>query len=311
MTTLLFQIWFTLFLLLLVELVFVVIGGDTIKEEPIKLTEVQATSLLVAFFRQIETHRNQSASSSSSNPLIVDKFASVLLEKLGMDENVVKWKNSPFLDPGIDILALRTRTIDDWLIEGSRRQIVNLGSGMCTRPYRLNLKSDVVVFEVEKDGTLLQAKRQALKDHEPKVQIVDVTADVSEDLEEALALAKINPMIPTDWIAEGLLAYLPVSSHLEIFRAMHRLSAPGSRFIATNVKPEFQDYTNEIGISFPHVGFRTTEGLIAELRQAGWSRNTTQIDDHVFYQRFKRAMNVPVCMVATEWDNLDVEEPEF
>ena len=81
---------------------------------------------------------------------------------------------------------------------------------MCTRPYRLDWNSRtsdrVAVFEVEKDLSLLQAKRGALAGYEPRAKVVDVQGDVTADFGEALLAAGFDVTQPTDWIAEGLLA---------------------------------------------------------------------------------------------------------
>jgi O-methyltransferase involved in polyketide biosynthesis len=109
-----------------------------------QLSEVQATSLLVAYLRHMETTRSRIGNNQPpSPPLIQDDFAQILLDQLLVGNNnkhmIDQWRQDPFLPLGINMLAIRTRTIGDWLLQGKgHAQIVNLGAGMCTRPYRLD-----------------------------------------------------------------------------------------------------------------------------------------------------------------------------
>jgi len=285
-----------------------------------QLTEVQATSLLVAYWRQIETDRmsyNQHGTPPSP-PLIQDPFAKLLVQELGRSRHLEQWMKSPMLPFGIEVMALRTRVIDDWLVEQKpqlkKKQIVNLGAGMCTRPYRMKELSgggtSVSFFEVESDIDLLTAKHGVLKEKgfTPVVaNLQTVHADVTdtEALKEALLASGFDPNQPTDWILEGLMEYLPMATHSKIFACLRGLSkdAPGgsSRIMVWQNDPWCLDWCRMMDISLPHIGDRTKEDLWSILEANDWSENKVIIDNAYWWSHFQRcASSVPVYMIACE-----------
>jgi methyltransferase (TIGR00027 family) len=143
-----------------------------------------------------------------SPSLCKDEQATVLLDALATSEQIEGYATSLALPIGINIMAIRTRTIDDWLMEKAAelrpRQVVNLGAGMCTRPYRLpwssNANATITVFEVD-DSHLLQTKHNVLRQagYLPRVAVVNVAGDVTkESLAESLLQAGFDPELPTD-----------------------------------------------------------------------------------------------------------------
>jgi O-methyltransferase involved in polyketide biosynthesis len=74
------------------------------------VTEVQATSLLVSYWRYKE------ATKPPGVRLIDDLPDKILVDALVTTEQRDIFENSPILERGIDALALRTRFIDDWLL---------------------------------------------------------------------------------------------------------------------------------------------------------------------------------------------------
>lgn len=243
------------------------------------LTPVQQTSLLVAYWRMLETQRSSTGLFQNNPPptpsLIQDKLAAVLIDKLASKELVQTFRSSPFLVIGINCLAIRTKVIDDWLLnepqrlhaqqpQQLRRQVVNLGAGMCTRPYRLDWNehsttssnTDTIVYEVD-DAHLLEAKRNVLSQagHEPRVPLVHVPGDVTntKTLMKALFDCGYDPSLPTDWLGEGLFAYLPPQKHMAVFECAKRYSAPTtSRLLFTMCDPFCHDYVvNMMGVNMP------------------------------------------------------------
>jgi methyltransferase (TIGR00027 family) len=281
-------------------------------EEPLlRLTEVQSTSLLVAFWRKMETQRSSLGANPPSPSLCRDEQATALLDALATSEQIEGYMTSPALPIGTNMMAIRTRTIDDWLMEKATelrpRQVVNLGAGMCTRPYRLpwssNANATITVFEVD-DSRLLQTKHNVLGQagYLPRVPVVNVEGDVTkETLAESLLQAGFDPKLPTDWIAEGLLGYLPLESHRPLFQLAHKLSAPGSRFVVVQSDPSITEYMDsKLKVKLPHVGFKVREETLKDFRSTGWSKNITVLDDSDFLRRYGRTMEMPVYVVLAE-----------
>jgi methyltransferase (TIGR00027 family) len=281
-------------------------------EKPLlRLTEVQSTSLLVAFWRKIETQRSSMGANPPSPSLCKDEQATVLLDALATSEQIEGYATSLALPIGINIMAIRTRTIDDWLMEKAAelrpRQVVNLGAGMCTRPYRLpwssNANATITVFEVD-DSHLLQTKHNVLRQagYLPRVPVVNVAGDVTkESLAESLLQAGFDPKLPTDWIAEGLLEYLPLESHRPLFQLARKLSAPGSRFVGFQGDPWNLDYMDSVlNVKLPFIGLKVREDIVEDFRAAGWSKNITVLDDYDFQPRYGRTTTLPVYLVLAE-----------
>jgi O-methyltransferase involved in polyketide biosynthesis len=169
------------------------------------VTEVQATSLLVSYWRYKE------ATKPPGVRLIDDLPDKIIVDALVATEQRDIFENSPILERGIDALALRTRFIDDWLLrrlpagvahdtEGSALSadqldgrssqlkqlstttVVNLGAGMDARPYRLKeLAGRSKYIEVDSDRSLLELKHSILqRKMKPHCPVVQAEADLSD-----------------------------------------------------------------------------------------------------------------------------------
>lgn len=242
--------------------------------------------------------------------LIQDELAEVLVTKLASKEILQQYKTSPFLPIGINCLAIRTRVIDDWLLskqqQQDQRQIVNLGAGMCARPYRLNFEnSNVVIYEVD-DLHLLKAKRTILRDagYEPRVKVVDVAGDVTsmKELGESLLEKGFDSCLPTDWICEGLFAYLDPEHHLSVLKTAKQFGGgEGSRFVLTTCDPFCREYvTCMMGVDIPWAQLRPIADIVDEMVKAGWSKDVRILGDDDFWRLFQRAITLPIPIVMAE-----------
>ena len=240
--------------------------------------------------------------------LIQDDHASVLVEKLASKELLQSFQSSPFLSIGVNCLAIRTRVIDDWLSRGKdspQRQIVNLGAGMCTRPYRIDFGKDCVVYEVD-DPNLLNAKRQVLHEagHAPMSKVVHVAGDVTDmdTLAVTLLESGFDPLLPTDWVAEGLFAYLDPVHHIKVLQGAKQLAGrSGSRFILTSVDPFCREYVVDMmGVEMPWAGLRRISNVIEELNKSGWSKDVTVLGDEDYMRMFHRAVTLPIFLVMAK-----------
>eukprot|EP00928_Gymnodinium_smaydae_P055419 TRINITY_DN38978_c0_g1_i1.p1 TRINITY_DN38978_c0_g1~~TRINITY_DN38978_c0_g1_i1.p1 ORF type:complete len:299 (+),score=39.27 TRINITY_DN38978_c0_g1_i1:101-997(+) len=266
----------------------------------LQLSPVQSTSLLTAFWRKIE--------SNSSAPLIHDKPASTLVSALLSDDLKEKWLASPILDCGVDVLAVRSRAIDDWLQSSSAMlQVVNLGAGMCCRPYRLDLRgvgSDrkIAWFEVD-DPHLLATKRAALEDDGVAVNVdrlVDVAGNVTDigSLTESLLQADFVSSIPTYWILEGLLEYLDPNCHEAIFEMARRLGGSAeSRIVMQVLEPQTLEYFTDLGVDLPYQKLVCADHVVDGLHKAGW-RNVRVRREKEFLELYGRSPTLPgFCLV--------------
>lgn len=197
-------------------------------------TSVGSTALMVAAARAVET--------ASSNPLIRDEFARVLVSSAGP-----AWERlaSPDLDwigddergrrahrVACDYQAVRTHFFDEYFraaTEAGIRQVVILAAGLDSRAYRLNWPADTTVYEIDQPK-VVEYKTSTLEDAGavPTATRRTVAIDLRDDWPAALSAAGFDRTRPTAWLAEGLLPYLPAKAQNLLFERLTALSAPGS-----------------------------------------------------------------------------------
>lgn len=245
----------------------------------LKSNSVQSTSLLVAYWRSLETLH-------APNPLIRDPTAQILLDNLLNEEARQKFETSTIRQIGWDMLALRTRVIDDWLLQQGpfqnisanpyhgRRQLVNLGAGMCGRPYRLNCANIFDrVLEVELDGSLLDIKHQVLREAacQPTTDLVTVELDLLQDSDKSLVTLYQHGLErdkPTDWLAEGLFAYLDSDGHQSVFELAGGRSQ--SRLAVSLFEDECKELFLQHNVDLPWKDLVPCEDIIAQASSVGW-----------------------------------------
>ncbi len=204
-------------------------------------TSVGATAVMVAAARAAETDRD--------NPLIRDPYAKDLVANAGTG----MWEfmlNGEFVakvadaDPEVAAIvehmgsyqAVRTHFFDAYFadaVAAGIRQIVILASGLDSRAYRLPWPAGTTVYEIDQPK-VLEYKTATLNQHgaTPSATRREVPIDLRFDWPKALRDRGFDPTVPTAWLAEGLLMYLPADAQDRLFEHVTELSAPGSRIAA-------------------------------------------------------------------------------
>jgi len=211
-------------------------------------SSVGATATMVAAQRALATRER----------LIDDRFAEPLVRAVGADFP------TRILDGEVDFdqagteftrrfaaetMAVRTRYFDQLFTDAASagiRQAVILAAGLDARAQRLPWPSGTVVFEVDQPE-VIDFKKQVLADMglvSPAVDHRTVGIDLRDDWPQALLDDGFNPSIPTAWIAEGLLTYLPPHAQDALFDNITELSSPGSR-LATEHVPDPTVFSGE------------------------------------------------------------------
>jgi methyltransferase (TIGR00027 family) len=207
-------------------------------------TSVGATAVMVAAARAAETARD--------NPLIRDPYAKDLVANAGTgvwefmlnDEFVAKVADA---DPEVAAIvehmgayqAVRTHFFDNFFTDAAAagiRQIVILASGLDSRAYRLQWPARTTVYEIDQPK-VLEYKAATLRQQgaTPTAVRREVPIDLRLDWPKALRDAGFDPSVPTAWLAEGLLMYLPAEAQDRLFEHITELSAAGSRVSAETV----------------------------------------------------------------------------
>ncbi|WP_218005731.1 class I SAM-dependent methyltransferase [Actinomadura hibisca] len=192
---------------------------------------VGLTALMVAAARAIETRR--------PDVLAADPYAEHFVRAAAASAG---WPVRPEDVPGGDgdplwgrlgrYFGLRTRVLDDFLMRSACegvQQVVLLGAGLDTRAFRLDWPPGQSVYEIDRAGVL--AFKQGVLDGvgaAPRAVRRPIAADLRHDWTRMLLGAGFDPAVPTAWLAEGLLLYLPRDAEQQVIDTVDRLSAPGS-----------------------------------------------------------------------------------
>ncbi|UXA14671.1 class I SAM-dependent methyltransferase [Mycobacterium sp. SMC-8] len=208
-------------------------------------SSVGATATMVAAARAI--------ASREPAPLIDDPYAAPLVRAVGIEffTKVVAGEidyasgdDSGGASLMTDVMAVRTRFFDDFFADacgaGPQQitQAVILASGLDSRAYRLDWPTGTTVFEIDQPAVIeFKTATLAALGAQPAAQLHTVAVDLRDDWPAALREAGFDADVPTAWIAEGLLVYLPPDAQDRLFDEITHLSAPGSR-LATEYHPD-------------------------------------------------------------------------
>ena len=95
-----------------------------------------------------------------------------------------------------------------------------------------------MVYEIDQPD-VIEFKTRVLADAgaAPSAERRTIAIDLREDWPKALRAEGFDPSVPTAWIAEGLLIYLPPEAQDRLLDDITALSAPGSRLATEHMDP--------------------------------------------------------------------------
>ena len=166
---------------------------------------VSDTALLVAACRAMETER--------SDALVRDPFAAKLAGEKGMALAGTVSIGKEFMTYGV---GMRARLIDELLTRATREHdvdtVMNLGAGLDTRPWRLELPNNLHWIEVDFPA-ILDYKSGVLADEKPRCRVERASLDLNDPGQRDQLLRLVSSGSKRAlMITEGLLMYLPVST---------------------------------------------------------------------------------------------------
>jgi methyltransferase (TIGR00027 family) len=279
-------------------------------------TSVGTTAVMVAAARAAETER--------PDPLIRDPYAKVLVAGAGTGawefmldgEFVAKVAEADAEAAAVfehmsAYQAVRTHFFDAFFadaVAAGIRQIVILASGLDSRAYRLQWPAGTTVYEIDQPK-VLEYKSATLDQHDVSPTAVrrEVAMDLRFDWPNALRQAGFDSSVPTAWLAEGLLMYLPADAQDRLFEHITALSAPGSRIAAETMGVQTDDRRTEMRERFERIaaqfGVESTLDVqeliysdpdradVADwLAEHGWSSTATSSRDEM--RRLGRAVEL-------------------
>lgn len=194
---------------------------------PVPTSGVAMTALGVALIRVRETAR--------PDRLYADPLAGVFLAAARPGFDSERWARLEKLaEQFYEGRTLAVKAVDEHIREVAASdcpQIVLLGSGLDTRAFRLDLPPETAFFEVDLPE-LFDFKEPVLAAHRarPVCTRRAVAADLRGDWERVLLEQGFRADLPTAWVDEGVLGYVPRAAAYAVAETVTRLSAPGSRF---------------------------------------------------------------------------------
>jgi methyltransferase (TIGR00027 family) len=207
-------------------------------------TSVGTTAVMVAAARAAESRR--------ADRLIHDPYAETLIAgadagtwQYMLDDTIVARLEqidadaARMFDQMRTYQAVRTHFFDTFFAAATAagvRQVVILASGLDSRAYRLDWPAGTTVYEIDQPK-VLEYKTARLDDHgaTPRARRREVPIDLRLDWPAALRDNGFDRAVPTAWLAEGLLMYLPADAQDRLFEQLTELSAAGSRVAVETV----------------------------------------------------------------------------
>jgi methyltransferase (TIGR00027 family) len=169
-------------------------------DAPFGIGHVSDTALMIAACRAHEAER--------PDAFTRDPFAARLAGERGM-AIFDALPHRFIMDFG---MAIRTKFIDDLVLEVAPdvSTVVNLGAGLDTRPWRLDLAPELRWIEVD-FPEMLDYKEGLMATETPRCRRERLTADLADPAQRRAVYAAVGPE-PALMITEGLLMYLPAAA---------------------------------------------------------------------------------------------------
>ena len=185
-------------------------------------------------------------------PLAVDPYAEVFCRAVGGQWADVLDGTAPehplvteFGRYFVDFQGARTKYFDAYFraAAGSGvRQVVLLAAGLDSRAYRLPWPHGTTVFELDQPQ-VLAFKRDVLDNYgtTPSANRRELPIDLRDDWPQALRDNGFDASMPSAWIAEGLLIYLPATAQNQLFTGIAALASSGSHLAVEESVPMDDD----------------------------------------------------------------------
>jgi len=161
---------------------------------------ISDTAYWVAAYRAAETDR--------SDAIFQDPLARVLAGHRG-EKMIQKMASEKLVESAV---IVRTAVLDDFVMDVVHKNkadaILNLGAGLDTRPYRLDLPRDLTWIEVDFPN-VISYKSSKLQKEKPKCLLERVRLDLSNEKERQTFFKGINERFKRVCVlTEGLIIYL-------------------------------------------------------------------------------------------------------
>lgn len=163
------------------------------------IDHVSDTAFWVAYYRGLEAQRKDALFHDPLALKLVGTRGKALAKRMGI-KRAMAWS-----------LSLRTYIIDQYITEAIKSGtdcVVNLGAGLDTRPYRLDLPKDFQWVEVD-FSHMIDFKNETLRDDLPVCHLQRIACDLSDDTSRRQLLATLDARGKQILVlTEGVVPYL-------------------------------------------------------------------------------------------------------
>lgn len=186
------------------------------KIETLEISDVTDTALWVAAYRAEESQRKDA--------LFKDPYATLLLGEAG-SKVAIRTQGSRYTSWSV---VIRTHIIDQFfnklLKDNSIDTVLNLGAGLDTRPYRLDISSSLRWIEVD-FPKIIDLKNERLKSVNPKCLLERHSIDLSVESLRDSFLDKISQESKSVLVmTEGVIPYLTNEDAKSLALSLHKHS---------------------------------------------------------------------------------------
>lgn len=165
------------------------------------IENVSDTAFWIAHYRALETKR--------PDALFRDPLASVLAGDQG--KKIARAMPAPFMTGWV--VVIRTCIIDDYIrlaLNQGVDAVLNLGAGLDTRPYRMDLPQSLLWFEADYPH-VIEFKAKRLAGENPRCRLERVKLDLANGAERRQFLEAMNARATKILVlTEGVISYLSV-----------------------------------------------------------------------------------------------------
>lgn len=179
------------------------------------IRHVSDTAVWVATFRARETERPDALFRDPLARMLVGDEGERIVNQMG-EAATVGWS-----------VVVRTCLIDDYLQQAFAQGIdavLNLGAGLDTRPYRMELPNDLLWLEVDYPA-MIELKQERLKNETPRCRLERVSLDLADSEARRRLFSDVQARARKVLIlTEGVLPYLSNENVLELAKDLHSQS---------------------------------------------------------------------------------------
>jgi methyltransferase (TIGR00027 family) len=169
-------------------------------DNPSAIRDVSDTALWVAHYRAVETERHDAIIRDPLAKVLVGDRGAAIAASFGRAGRYTAWT-----------VIARTMIIDDY-IQNALRQgvdaVINLGAGLDTRPYRLDLPASLPWVEADFQH-MIDYKTEKLRGETPRCQLLRVGLDLSNSTARREFISTMVPNAKRILVlTEGVIPYL-------------------------------------------------------------------------------------------------------